>query len=136
MKHLSIYRNVLVMCLAGVGLMAGFHHTKYASRVMAAAVMHDDAISGEWDVKLTVHTTSVPAKFVLKLDGDKISGTANSEHTGPGTIKGSLDHNKLSMTMDFASHESILVTGIFKDGKLSGEFKTEGNTGKWEAVKK
>ena len=43
---------------------------------------------------------------------------------------------KLSFTLDFEKHESIDVTGTLKDGKLAGEFHTEGFTDKWEAKKK
>jgi hypothetical protein len=38
--------------------------------------------------------------------------------------------------MDFPSHESIDVTGSLKDGKLTGEFRTEGRQGTWEATRK
>ena len=49
---------------------------------------------------------------------------------------GSWAENKLSMTLDFAKHESIAVTGSLKDGRLAGEFRTEGFVAKWEAKKK
>jgi hypothetical protein len=81
--------------------------------------------------------TRVPGKFKLKLDGNKVTGTAESEHTGPGTLsEGKWADNKISFTLDFATHESIVVTGTVKDGKLIGDFKTEGMQGTWEASKK
>jgi hypothetical protein len=96
-----------------------------------------DPISGEWDVTFHVHESTTPGSFTLKLDGDKVSGTAESAHTGPGTVRdGSWKDNKLSFILDFKKHESIAVTGILKDGKLSGEFSTEGFTDKWEAIRK
>lgn len=96
-----------------------------------------DRISGDWDVTFEVEGNSVPATFSFKVDGNKIIGTVDSAHTGHGTFKdGSWIDNKLSFTVDFSSHESIAVTGSFRDGKLSGEFKTEGMTGTWEAKKK
>lgn len=96
-----------------------------------------DPISGEWDVTFHVHDSTTPGSFTLKLDGEKVTGTAESAHTGPGTVRdGSWNDNKLSFTLDFKKHESIAVTGILKDGKLSGEFSTEGFTDKWEAIRK
>lgn len=96
-----------------------------------------DPISGEWDVSFYVHGTTTPATFNLKLDGNKVTGTAQSDHTGPGTVRdGSWIENKLSFTLDFKKHESIVVTGILKDGKLVGEFRTEGFVEKWEATKR
>jgi hypothetical protein len=79
---------VLVALAAGVPLACS-----------AAATLHNeishpevsrpdsDPISGEWDVSFYVHGTTTPATFKLKLDGDKVTGTAVSDHTGPGTVR-------------------------------------------------
>ena len=78
-----------------------------------------------------------PAPFKLKLDGDKVTGTAESAHTGPGTIRdGSGIDGKLSFTLDFKTHESIAITGKARDNKLVGEFTTQGFTSSWEATRK
>jgi hypothetical protein len=113
------------------------------SSVLATTARHKvvndkaDPISGEWDVMFELQGTRVPGKFKLKLDGNVVTGTAESEHTGPGTLsKGKWADNKLSFTLDFATHESIVVTGGVKDGKLIGEFRTEGMQGTWEAKKR
>jgi hypothetical protein len=112
------------------------HHEHLASAVVPAADS-DDPISGEWDVSFFVHGQATSATFTLKLDGTKITGTAYSEHTGPGTVRdGTWDQGKLTFTLDFKSHESIVVTGNLKDTKLVGEFRTEGFTSNWEAKKK
>jgi hypothetical protein len=96
-----------------------------------------DPISGEWAVSFKVQGTVTPATFKLKLDGDKVTGTADSAHTGPGTVRdGSWSENKLSFTLDFKNHESIAITGVLKDGMLTGEFRTEGFVSNWEAIKK
>jgi|SRR5215475_9690955 len=96
-----------------------------------------DPISGEWNVSFLVHDSKTPAIFTLKLEGSKITGTAYSDHTGAGTIRdGKWENSKLSFTLDFKKHESIAITGTLRDGKLSGEFTTEGFTEKWEATKK
>lgn len=102
-----------------------------------AARLDGDPISGEWDVIFKVQGTTTPATFTLKLDGNKVTGTANSAHTGPGTLRdGSWVDNKLSCVLDFKSHESIAITGTLKESKLIGEFRTEGFVANWEGTKK
>lgn len=115
-----------------------------ASAALSAKLLQDkpaqakaDPVSGDWDVTFELQGMSVPGNFKLKLDGDKVTGTAYSDHTGAGTVsKGSWADNKLTFTLDFAKHESILINGVANDGKLSGEFFTEGMKGTWSAKKK
>lgn len=98
---------------------------------------NQDPISGNWNVTFYVHENKTPASFTFKVDGTTVTGTAYSEHTGAGMIRdGKYADGKLSFTLDFKKHESIFVNGVSKDGKLSGEFSTEGFTDKWEATKK
>ena len=102
-----------------------------------AATQTPDLISGDWDASFKVGEHTSPASFKLKLDGDKVTGTAESAHTGPGTIRdGSWIDGKLSCTLDFKTHESIAITGKLQETKLVGEFTTEGFTSTWEATKK
>lgn len=117
------------------------HHERLADHQPAqqstAPANQTDPISGAWDVSFFVRGNPSPATFEFKLEGTKVTGTANSDHTGPGTIRdGSWTDGKLSFTLDFKKHESIAVKGALKDGKLVGEFTTEGFTSNWEAVKK
>jgi len=110
--------------------------------VASNPVVHDqpmaaDPISGEWKVSFFVQGQAYPATFMLHLVGNKVTGTANSDHTGPGTLRdGSWSDNNFSFTIDFAKHESISVKGHPENGKLAGEFTTEGFTAKWEATRK
>ncbi|MEP6570979.1 MAG: hypothetical protein ABJC10_14500 [Acidobacteriota bacterium] len=113
-----------------------------ASQVSANAgtdgtAQKSDPISGEWNVSFKVGDTQTPATFKLTLDGDKVTGTAYSDHTGAGTIReGSWINGKLNFTLDFKTHESIAISGNLQDGKLTGEFRTEGFVSSWEATKK
>jgi len=112
------------------------HHPEGATYKWEATPMTGcaDPVSGEWNVTFYVHEMKTPATFTFKLDGAKVTGTAYSDHTGPGTIRdGKFVDGKLSFTLDFQKHESIVVNGTLKDGQLSGEFSTEGFTDKWEA---
>jgi len=99
---------------------------------------NSDPISGEWNVSFLVPGhEKTPATFTFKLDGQTVTGTAYSDHTGAGTIRdGRWADGKLSFVLDFKKHESISVKGGLQDGKLAGDFTTEGFTAKWEAVKK
>jgi len=114
------------------------HHRDFMSPASSRrADDSSDPISGEWNVSFFVHDSKTPATFTLKLEGTKITGSAYSDHTGPGTIRdGKWDDGRLSFTLDFKKHESIAITGTLKDGKLLGQFTTEGFTEKWEAVRK
>ncbi len=117
------------------------HHAAFMSneRTSSAPITSDnsDPISGEWNVSFFVHDQTTPATFNLKLAGTKVTGTVYSEHTGAGTVReGKWADGKLVLMLDFKNHESITVDGAMKDGKLAGEFHTEGFTAKWEAKKK
>jgi hypothetical protein len=56
---------------------------------------------------------------------------------GPGTmVDGGWQNDRLSFTLKFDKHESIAITGYLQDGKIVGEFRTEGFVSNWEAKKK
>jgi hypothetical protein len=82
--------------------------------VRAPNVQVDKAnpISGDWNATFEVEGMKVPFRFKLRLEGNKVTGTAESEHAGAGTLTdGSYSDEKLSFTMVFAKHESIAVSG-------------------------
>ena len=123
---------ILILTAASVALAEGSFGSQHPGSSKAKA----DTLTGDWDVILELEGNKVAAIFKLKLDGDKVTGTADSHHTGPGTLsKGSWLDNKLTFTLDFAAHESIVVTGKVENGKLVGEFATEGMRGTWTAEK-
>ena len=112
------------------------HHEHFAHKTLSESVS-DDPISGEWSVVFLLEGHHTPATFNLTLDGNKVTGTANSEHTGPGTVRdGKWEKNALTFTLDFKNHESIAITGSLENAKLAGEFRTEGFVAKWEATRK
>ena len=77
-----------------------------------------------------------PATFELKVDGEKVTGTIHSEHTGDGKVtEGVWKDGKLFFTAVFEKHESIAISGAIERGKLGGEFRTEGFVAKWEGTK-
>jgi hypothetical protein len=99
-----------------------------------AANSGPDPISGRWSATFEVEGNQVPVELNFNLHGGELTGSADSHHTGPGTvINGSWVEPKLAFTLTFAHHESIMVTGVVQRGSLSGEFDTEGRRGKWTA---
>jgi hypothetical protein len=129
---------LLVMSVSACSAVRAHHDSFFSQRSHHAAIADkQDPISGDWSVTFYVHEHTTPASFTFKVEGTTVTGTAYSDHTGPGTIRdGKYADGKLSFTLDFKKHDSIVVNGVLKDGKLSGEFTTEGFTDKWEAVKK
>jgi hypothetical protein len=94
-------------------------------------------LTGKWIVHFTVENQTVSGKMSLQLEGEKVTGSIETAHTGPGTFQdGKWIDGKLAATLVFEKHESIVFTGEFKgdnNQKLEGEFRTEGRTGKWQA---
>jgi hypothetical protein len=129
--RLRIFLSLILLVLVVAG------SSQFSAKARAGGpVQKEDPISGDWDVSFKVAGSVTPATFKLKLDGEKVTGTANSDHTGPGTIRdGSWIDGKLNFTLDFKTHESIAIDGHLQDGKLVGEFHTEGFTSAWEATK-
>ena len=104
--------------------------------VIATAAAPADPISGRWAGKFDAMGQIVPFTMSLKVEGDKVTGTLDSEHTGHGQAKdGVWKDGAFSMTMVFDKHESIAFTGKPTADGLAGEFKTEGFTAKWTAAK-
>ena len=94
-------------------------------------------VKGDWNATFTIAGQSVDGTITLDVNGKTLTGTVFSEHTGKGSVTdGTFDDNKLSCTLKFEKHESIVLKGEFKDDKLAGTFDTEGMTGTWTAVRK
>ncbi len=95
-----------------------------------------DPISGSWDVMFLVEGHPTAATMELKLEGHTVTGKISSVHTGAGKVTdGSWRDDTLAFTAAFEGHESIALTGSLQDGKLVGEFRTEGFTARWEATR-
>ncbi len=103
--------------------------------VASLAVLPLDPISGIWDATFQVEGyPPTPATFEFKLEGQTVTGTIQSAHTGPGKVtEGKWIADTLRFTAVFENHESIVIWGHIEADKLVGEFKTEGFVAKWEA---
>lgn len=95
------------------------------------------SVKGDWDVTFSIAGHAADGTMSFDVSGKKLTGSVFTEHTGKGTVTdGTFDNNKLSCELKFEKHESIALTGEFKDDKLSGTFATEGMTGTWSAARK
>lgn len=92
-----------------------------------------DEVSGEWDAVADAQGQPFPFTLSLKLDGDKVTGSSDSQ-LGHGTITtGTFKEGKLAIVLD----GNITLVANMVDGKLSGDYDFAGqSSGKWVAVKK
>jgi hypothetical protein len=136
----AIIGVLMVTLLSGCSTIAAHHRALFSNQPtpQTSAAQGADPITGEWNVTFYVNDSTMPATFKFKLEGTKVTGTAYSDHTGEGTIRdGKWSDGKLSFALDFKKHESLVVQGILKDGRLAGEsHHPEGPTYKWEAARK
>jgi hypothetical protein len=134
----TIYGIAFILATFGAFSMMAIHHPGKVSAAKSATISHDpDGITGEWDASLEAFGTITKVKIILDCDDHKISGTVESGHTGAGTIsEGNCQDGKLNFVAKFSKHESVSFKGELKDGKLTGEYATEGRVSKWEATKK
>jgi hypothetical protein len=92
-----------------------------------------DEISGDWDAVADAQGQPFPFTLSLKLDGDKVTGSSDSQ-LGHGTITtGTWKDGKLAVVLD----GNITLVATMIEGKLSGDYDFAGqSSGKWVAVKK
>lgn len=95
----------------------------------------EHSITGDWIIHFQAGRHSVSGNLRLQADGDRIAGSVETAHTGPGTVQnGKWSNQKLSATLVFEKHESVALEGELKnDGTLAGHYTTEGRTETWQA---
>jgi hypothetical protein len=97
----------------------------------------NSSIDGEWVITFQAQGKSVSGSLHFKTDGERVTGTVETAHTGPGTVQnGKWSQQKITATLVFQKHEDVLLEGELKsDGTLGGDYHTEGRTDKWRAVR-
>ncbi len=103
-----------------------------------SASPNDSSIDGDWVITFQAQGRSVRGNLRFKTDGERVTGTVETGHTGPGTVQnGKWTRQKISATLVFEKHEAVLLEGQLKsDGTLGGDYHTEGRTDKWQAERK
>ncbi|MFN2532901.1 MAG: hypothetical protein ABR555_16550 [Pyrinomonadaceae bacterium] len=93
-------------------------------------------LAGDWDAVADAQGQPFPFALALKLEGDKVTGSSNSQ-LGESTITaGTWKDGHLNFQLE-SPNGNVIMTAVLVDGKLSGEFDFAGQMqGKWVAVKK
>ena len=124
----------VVMCAAlGLpGVIFGQHHAPPATPTA------EQSITGDWVIHFQAGHESVSGSLHLQADGERLAGTVETGHTGPGTVEnGKWSKQKLEATLVFKKHESVVLEGELKsNGTLAGNYTTEGRTETWQAERK
>ena len=98
----------------------------------------NNSVTGDWIIHFQAGKQSVSGNLHLEAAAEQLTGTIETAHTGPGTIRdGKWSNQKLNATCVFAKHENVVLQGELKsDGTLAGEYSTEGRTETWQAERK
>ena len=92
-----------------------------------------DEISGEWDAVADAQGQAIPFTLSLKLDGEKITGSSDSQLGHANIVSGSWKEGKFSIVLD----GNVALVAVMVEGKLSGDYDYNGQgSGKWVAVRK
>jgi len=92
-----------------------------------------DEISGEWDAVADAQGQAIPFTLSLKLDGDKITGSSDSQLGHANIVSGSWKDGKFSIVLD----GNVALVAVMVEGKLSGDYDYNGQgSGRWVAVRK
>jgi uncharacterized protein with FMN-binding domain len=102
----------------------------------AAEPSEAELLTGEWEAAADAQGQTFPFTLVLKVDGEKVTGTSSSQ-LGESTISsGTWKDGKLAVILEGGSGQIALV-GALVDGKLAGDYDYAGQLqGKWVAAKK
>ncbi|HYL97589.1 MAG TPA: hypothetical protein VEZ90_01445 [Blastocatellia bacterium] len=94
-------------------------------------------ISGDWSGSFDMQGSPMPVTLNLRVDGERVTGTFESDPTGQGTLRnGRWVLGVLSFNIDFPNHDPIAIVGRLSGGKLFGEFDIAGFDGTWQAKRK
>jgi hypothetical protein len=92
-------------------------------------------LTGEWEAAADAQGQTVPFSLVLKVDGEKVTGSSSSQ-LGDSTVSGTWKDGKLAVLLEGGSVQTALV-GTLVEGKLVGDYDYGGQMqGKWVAAKK
>jgi hypothetical protein len=110
---------------------AGKNFTVELRRVVA------DEISGEWDAAADAQGQAFPFTLVLKLEGEKVTGSSSSQLGNSNISSGVWKDGKLTLLIEASSGGTIGLVATLDGGKLIGDYDFAGQLqGKWVAIKK
>jgi hypothetical protein len=107
-----------------------------AMTMLSACLLAADAnVGGNWVMTMDSPHGKIAGPLTVQQDGIKLTGTYETEITGKLTINGTVDGEKVTLTMEVPGGEMTITFEGAKDGdKLSGT--TKPLNGEWSAVRK
>lgn len=109
---------------------------KVVAATAAAAPAPAINLSGEWEGLADANGEPFPFLLVLKIDGEKVTGSSSSQLGESAITGGTWKDGRLNFQLEGQSG-TIIMGATVVDGKLTGEFDFAGQMqGKWVAVKK
>lgn len=96
-----------------------------------------EQLTGSWEAAADAQGQAFPFTLLLKVDGEKITGSSNSQ-LGDSTISsGTWKDGKLAVILEGGSGGQVALIGALVEGKLVGDYDFNGQLqGKWVATKK
>jgi hypothetical protein len=95
-----------------------------------------DLLSGEWDAAADAQGQAFPFTLILKVEGEKVTGSSSSQLGNSTISSGTWKDGKLAVILDGGNGQIALIATMV-DGKLVGDYDYSGQlSGKWVAAKK
>jgi len=119
-------KNVIISVLFVVGTLFAF----------SAEASAQKSVAGEWDAVFNTPGGPQPLKFIFKVDGEKLTGTAKRSRGDvalAGTVKG--DDIAFSYSVDYNGNSvTLYFTGKVKGDAISGTVSfNESASDEWSA---
>ncbi len=126
-------KGKMVLRSKGDALVGDFTVEGQTGAVEFKKAVAKDEISGDWDAVADASGQAFPFTLSLKLDGDKITGSSDSQLGHFNVVSGSWKDGKFSIMLD----GNVALVAVMVEGKLSGDYDFNGqSSGKWVAVRK
>ena len=107
-----------------------------APAATAAAAAAPINLTGEWDGIADANGQTVPFALILKVEGEKVTGSSSSQLGESVISSGTWKDGQLNFVLEGASGV-VTMNATVIEGKLSGLFDFAGELqGKWVAVRK
>lgn len=95
-----------------------------------------EVLTGEWDAAADVQGQAFPFTLTLKVEGEKVTGSSNSQLGNSIITGGTWKDGKLAFVLD-GSGGQVAMVATLTDGKLIGDYDFSGQAqGRWVATKR
>ena len=91
------------------------------------------SVAGQWQLSMQTPHGPMNAAMRVNQDGTKIDGTGDTDHTGPLSLSGAVDGNRISFSVEMPGGQKITFSGIVEGNKMSGTTNPENGT--WRATR-